>query len=335
VSTGDPLRRVPFGATGLEITRVGFGTWAVGGAPWQWGWGPQDDSDSVAAIRRALERGVNWIDTAAVYGLGHSERIVTKALAGIPGTERPYVFTKCGMTWDDGFNASRAGSPEVIRRDAEQSLARLGTDVIDLLQLHWPPDDGTPIEDSWAALVELREKGVIRLAGVSNCDATELDRLEPIGHVDTIQPPLSLLNRGALEKVVPWALAHHSAVLVYSPMHSGLLAGRYTAEAIAALDDGDWRKSSPDFTEPELSRNLAFIGRLRPIATELRCSLGELAIAWCLWQRGVDAAIVGARRPEQVDGWIGADQVRLDDEVIGRIDAAIVATGAGDGPHGF
>jgi aryl-alcohol dehydrogenase-like predicted oxidoreductase len=335
MSTGNPPARVQLGATGLEITKVGLGAWAIGGAPWQWGWGPQDDDESVAAIRHAVRCGVNWIDTAAVYGLGHSETVVAKALQGLSRHERPYVFTKCGMTWEDGFNAVRAGRPDVIRRDAEQSLARLRLDVIDLLQLHWPPDDGTAIEDSWGALLELREKGVIRLAGVSNCSADELDRLEPIGHVDTVQPPLSLLNRGALDEILPWSVNHGSGVIVYSPMQSGLLTGRYTAETIAGLDDSDWRSSSPDFTEPELSRNLALIGKLRPIAEELGCSLAELAIAWCLHQNGVGAAIVGARRPEQVDGWIGAGEVQLNDEVLRRIASAVTATGAGNGPHSF
>jgi aryl-alcohol dehydrogenase-like predicted oxidoreductase len=307
----------------------------LGGAPWQWGWGPQDDDESVAAIRHAVARGINWIDTAAVYGLGHSEKIVARALQVLPKDDRPYIFTKCGMTWEDGFNARRAARPDVIKRDAEQSLSRLGVEVIDLLQLHWPPDDGTPLEDSWAALVELRDKGVTRLAGVSNCTADELDRLEPIGHVDTVQPPLSLLNRAALDRILPWAVAHASAVLVYSPMQSGLLAGWYSAETVAHLDDSDWRKTSPDFTEPELSRNLAFIDRIRPIARELGCSLAEIAVAWCLHQDGVDVAIVGARSPEQVDGWIGAGQVQLDDEMIGRIGAAITETGAGSGPHSF
>jgi aryl-alcohol dehydrogenase-like predicted oxidoreductase len=328
--TSTTLTTAPLGRTGLQITRVGLGTWAIGG-PWDFGWGPQDDDESVTAIREAVERGINWIDTAAVYGLGHSEEVVGRAVRALPEPDRPYVFTKAGMVWEEGSSsAARAGHS--IKREAEDSLRRLGVEVIDLLQIHWPPEDGTSIEDAWTQVVELRDEGKIRFGGVSNFDAGQLARCEAIGHVDTLQPPLSLINRGVLDATLPWCAEHGTGVIVYSPMQSGLLTGRWSHERFEQLADDDWRRRSGAFTGRRFEQNLALVEALKPLAEDLGTSVAELAIAWTLHQPGVSAAIVGARRAGQVAGWIGAGEVHLDEEALGRIAAALRQSGAGSGP---
>ncbi|MBS1882649.1 MAG: aldo/keto reductase [Actinobacteria bacterium] len=331
----EQMPKAKLGTDGPEITRVGLGAWAIGG-PWRWGWGSQDDRRSIATIHRAVASGIDWIDTAAVYGFGHSEEVVGRALAELPADERPLVFTKCGMQQiGESADAARVGAPAWIRQDCEESLRRLGVEAIDLLQLHWPPEDGTPIEASWETLAELRGEGKIRLAGVSNVSVEQLESLAAIAPVDSVQPPLSLINRDALGGVLPWCERSGTGVIVYSPMQSGLLTGKYDRAAIEALGEGDWRRQSPDFVEPGLARNLALVDRLRELAGELGAGLPELAVAWTLAQPGVSGAIVGARRPEQPDSWIGAGALELDAGALGRIDDAIVATGAGEGPRAF
>jgi aryl-alcohol dehydrogenase-like predicted oxidoreductase len=322
-----------FGTTGFEITRVGLGAWAIGGGEWQGGWGPQDDAESVAAIHHGIELGINWIDTAAAYGLGRAEEVVGRAVRDLPAADRPLIFTKCGLVWEPGARTvSNVLAPDSIRRECEDSLRRLGVDVIDLYQIHWPSEDGTPLEDSWATMVELLDAGKVRAIGTSNFDIALLDTCESIRHVDTYQPELNLVNRHAAGTTIPWAEAHETGVIVYSPMRSGLLTGRFTPERVAGLPEDDWRREAPDFQEPDLSRSLALVDELRVIADDLGCSVPELAVAWTLAWPGVSGAIVGARNPAQVDGWIDAAGVELREEHLDRIAAAIERTGAGNGP---
>jgi aryl-alcohol dehydrogenase-like predicted oxidoreductase len=332
--TGLPTR--PLGTTGMEITRVGFGAWAIGGAGYAFGWGAQDDDDSVAAIRHAVERGINWIDTAAVYGLGHSEEVVARALRDFSPDDRPYVFTKCGLVWDEAdpqAPARRVGDPASIRRELEASLRRLQVDQIDLYQMHWPPDDGTPLEEYWGALVELRSEGKIRAAGLSNHDAEQLEAAERIGHVDSLQPPFSAINRTAAAAELGWCADHGTGVIVYSPMQSGLLTGAFNAARAAKLPDDDWRSRSPDFTGPGLERNLALAEALRPVAERHGVSVAAISVAWTLAWRGVTGAIVGARSPEQVDGWLPAASLELTGADMDEVARAIRESGAGDGPE--
>ncbi len=324
-------RLVPLGSSGYELTRVGLGAWAIGG-PWQKGWGKQDDADSIATIQYALGTGINWIDTAAIYGLGHAEEVIATALEGLAEAERPFVFTKCGRFEDRGGNG-KVGTPELIRQGCEESLARLRVERLDILQLHWPPEDGTPIERTWETMAELVAEGLVSHLGACNCSPEQLETIEAIAHVDVVQPPLSMIKRGALEAIVPWAAAHDSGVLVYSPMQAGLLTGGFH-ERLASIEAGDWRLDDPEFQEPKLARNLDLVERLRPSAERLGCSVSELAIAWVLAREGVTAAIVGARRPAQVDGWRGASRVELDAGAEAEIAAAIETSGAGAGPLG-
>jgi aryl-alcohol dehydrogenase-like predicted oxidoreductase len=318
----------------MEITRVGFGAWAIGGGGWAFAWGEQDDGDSIAAIRHAVERGVNWIDTAAVYGFGHSEEVVARALRGIPADERPFVFTKCGLVWDenDRSTARRVGDPASIRREIDASLRRLGVERIDLYQMHWPPDDGTPIEEYWGVLLELKAQGKARAVGLSNHSVEQLERAERIGHVDTLQPPFSLIRREAAAELA-WCAEHGTGVIVYSPMQSGLLTGAFTAERAARLDEGDWRSRSPDFTGEGLRRNLALADALKPVAERHDTTVAAVAVAWTLAWRGVTAAIVGARDPRQVDGWLPAASLELIDADLDELAEAVRRTGAGSGPE--
>jgi aryl-alcohol dehydrogenase-like predicted oxidoreductase len=325
--------RARLGATSLEISRVGFGAWAIGGGNWQGGWGPQDDDASIAAIHHALDLGINWIDTAAAYGLGHAEEVVGRALRGVPEAERPYVFTKCGLVWEPGSTqVSNVLAPESIRRECEASLRRLGLERLDLLQFHWPTHDGTPVETSWQTMVDLVDEGKVAHIGVSNFNVHLVERCEAVRHVDTDQPELNLVSREAAADVIPWSAARGTGVLVYSPMKSGLLTGRFSPERVESLPEDDWRRSHEDFIEPKLSKNLALVGRLRTVADRLGCSLPELAVAWTLAWPGVDGAIVGARSPEQVDGWVGAASLTLEDKDLDEIAQAVEETGAGAGP---
>ncbi len=327
------LSKVPFGSTGMEVTRVGFGAWAVGGGGWAFGWGAQDDEKSVAALRHAVEAGVNWVDTAAVYGLGHSERVVAEALRGMPEADRPYIFTKCGLRWneEDPYEPQRrVGAPASIRWEVEQSLERLEVERIDLYQMHWPAEDGTPLEEYWDALLRLKEEGKIRAAGLSNHSVAQLEVAEKLGHVDSLQPPFSAIRRTSAPEIA-WCAAHSTGVIVYSPMQSGLLSGTMTAERVRALED-DWRARDPEFQGERLARNLALADALRPIAAQRKVSVGAIAVSWALSWPGVTGAIVGARDAAQVDGWLPAASLELTTEELGAISKAIVSTGAGDGP---
>jgi aryl-alcohol dehydrogenase-like predicted oxidoreductase len=323
------ISRVPFGRTGMDITRVGFGAWAIGGA-WQWGWGQVDDEESVGAVRRAVELGLNWVDTAPVYGWGHSEDVVRRALAVFSDTDRPYVFTKTEPEPGDEESFMR-GDAESLRRGVENCLRRLGVDRIDLLQVHWPPDDGTAVEDYWTTLGSLRDEGKVAHIGVSNHDVAQLERAEVITHVETLQPPFSAIERGSAADVIPWCHQHDTGVIVYSPMQAGLLTGSFTRDRLATLDPTDWRVRDDEFTV-NLDRNLALAAALRPVADKHGTPVAAVAIAWTLAWPGVTAAIVGARRAAQVDGWIDAAGLGLDDEDLDAIASAIAATGAGTGP---
>ena len=331
--TALPLRRL--GRTDMHITRVGFGSWAVGGPDWAVGWGAQDDRDSIAAIRHAVERGINWIDTAAVYGLGHSEEVVRQALAGMPAERRPYVFTECGLRWDPQDRkapARQVGAAASIRTEVEESLRRLGVERIDLYQMHWPAKDGAPLEEYWQTLLDLKREGKVRAVGLSNHDAAQLDAAERLGHVDTLQPPFSAIRRDVAHKELPWCAAHETGVIVYSPMQAGLLSGRFSAERAAALPGDDWRSRSPEFSGERLQRNLRLAAALRPVAERRHSTVAAVAIAWTLAWPGVTGAIVGARTPEQVDGWLDAASLELDAQDLSEIASAIEASGAGTGP---
>jgi len=329
------LRKNPLGKSGLEITRVGFGAWAIGGGGWTYGWGAQDDADSIAAIRHAVSRGINWIDTAAVYGLGHSEEVVGRALREIPAAERPYVFTKGGMITDPARpfdEPQRNLRPESIRKEVEASLRRLGVERIDLYQFHWPDSLGTPVEESWGEMARLIDEGKVRAGGVSNFDVGLLERAERIRHVDSLQPPFSLIRRQAGADVIPWSAAHGTGVIVYSPMQSGILTDSFSRERVQEMAADDWRRRSPQFQEPQLSRNLALRNALRPIAARHDVSDAAVAVAWTLSWPGVSGAIVGARSPAQVEGWLAAGNLILAEEDLSDIATAVKRTRAGDGP---
>jgi aryl-alcohol dehydrogenase-like predicted oxidoreductase len=328
-----PTKRL--GRSELQITRVGFGAWAVGGDRGVFGWGPQEDDESIAAMHHALERGVNWIDTAAAYGLGHSEEVVGRFLRDVPPGERPYVFTKCGVVSDERDpNAPPKHSlrPDSIRKECEASLRRLGVERIDLYQFHWPDEVGTPIEDSWNVMVRLIEAGKVRAGGVSNFDVSLLERCEAIRHVDSLQPPLSLIHRDAADSVIPWCDAHETGVICYSPMQSGILTESFSLERVSRMSPKDWRRRSPEFHSPNLERNVALRDALKPVAERHGVTVSAVAIAWVLACPGVTSAIVGARSPEQVDGWIGAATLSLTDADLNEIGEAITRTGAGHGP---
>ncbi|HYZ15931.1 MAG TPA: aldo/keto reductase [Candidatus Acidoferrum sp.] len=322
VSNSDVETR-QLGTTDLAITPLGFGAWAIGGADWRFGWGPQDDDASVAAIKRAVARGINWIDTAAAYGFGHSEEVVGRALADIPAGERPYVFTKCAHISDGKGGLTESLEPASLRRECEASLRRLRVDVIDLYQIHWSTDNIEDIDAGWATLADLQREGKVRWIGVSNFSIEEMDRARKIESIASLQPPYSLLRRQIEDDVLPYCREYRIGVIVYSPMQSGLLTGTMTKERAAALPESDWRSRNPEFREPKLSANLALVERLREVGARHGASPGEVAIAWTLRDPVVTGAIVGARSPEQVDGWIGAAGLRLSAEEIAEVESAI------------
>ena len=306
------------GNSDLLITPVGFGAWAIGG-DWEFGWGAQDDAQSIAAIHRALELGVNWIDTAAVYGLGHSEEVVARALQERPGP-RPYVFTKCGMTWDAQGKVDYSLRQESIRRECEASLRRLKTDVIDLYQIHWTADNLDETLEGWTTLLALQKEGKVRWIGLSNASVEEMEKLQGIGRITSLQPPYSLIQRDVETAQLPWCQKENVGVIVYSPMASGLLTGAMNRERIAALAKTDWRTRNDQFKEPKLSENLKLVERLRVVGSRHGRAPGEVAIAWTLRHPAVTGAIVGARNPKQVDGIIGAMEFRLTDSEIAEVE---------------
>ncbi len=304
------------GNSDLDITAVGFGAWAVGG-DWEFGWGDQDDADSIAAIHRALELGINWIDTAAIYGLGHSEEVVAKVLAQWRG-DRPYIFTKCGMIWDDKRQVGYSLKAASIRQECEKSLRRLHVETIDLYQIHWSADDLAETEEGWTALAKLQQEGKVRWIGVCNFNMEELRRAQAITPITSLQPPYSLIRRDIENEILPYCRLNDIGVIVYSPMASGLLTGAMTKERAATLPTKDWRSKNPEFKEPKLSKNLALVEKLRAIGKRHGRSPGEVAIAWTLRLPEVTGAIVGARNAKQVDGVIGGANLRLTDAEIGN-----------------
>jgi aryl-alcohol dehydrogenase-like predicted oxidoreductase len=319
------LQKVTFGRTGLEITPIGFGAWAIGGTGWGGAWGPQDDDEAVGAIQRAVELGINWVDTAAVYGLGHSEELVARALKDVPDSERPYVFTKCSLVWDESGDVHNVLERDSVKRECEDSLRRLQVDVIDLYQIHWPlPDED--IEEGWGALAELKEEGKVRHIGVSNFDVSQMERANAIAPVETLQPPYNMLDREVEDEILPYCGEQNIGVIVYSPMRSGLLTGKMTPERVQNLPSDDWRRSDDDFQEPKLLKNLELVEKLAEIGERHGRSPGEVAIAWTLRPPAVSAAIVGGRRPDQVDGTIGAAGFRLSEDEVEEIEVAIPAS---------
>lgn len=329
-----PIRQL--GRCGLPLTVLGAGTYVMGGGGWAGSWGFQDDASSIAALGRAFGLGINWIDTAPAYGLGHAEEIVCQALTGTPLADRPFVFTKCGRRWSEADRAAPLTGnlrPASIREECEASLRRLGVECIDLYQIHWPDlTTGTPVEDSWGEMSRLVEEGKVRFAGVCNFDVALLERCERIRHVDSLQPPFSLITRGAAADVIPWCAAHGTGVITHSSMKSGLLTDSFSADRIEAMEQGDWRRRNPDFQEPALSRNVALRDALRPVAQRHRATVSDVALAWVLAWSGVTGAIVGSRSPTQVEGWIGTASVELAPADFDEIADAIETTGAGSGP---
>jgi aryl-alcohol dehydrogenase-like predicted oxidoreductase len=328
-----PLRQL--GRTDMKITHVGFGAWAIGGPDWAVGWGAQDDKKSIAAIRHAVERGVNWIDTAAIYGLGHSEEVVRAALREIPAKDRPLVFTKCGLRWDENDRAAfprQVGAPDSIRKEVEDSLRRLGIERIDLYQMHWPANDGTAVEDYWRTLLDLKAEGKVRAVGLSNHNVAQLEAAERVGHVDTLQPPFSAIRREFAAAELPWCIAHETGVIVYSPMQAGLLTGAFSEARAKTLPKDDWRSRDAEFTGDKLKRNLRLADAMKAVAGRIGTTTPAVAVAWVLAWPGVTGAIVGARAPEQIDGWIDAASLSLSRADMEEIAAAIIASGAGSGP---
>ncbi len=310
------MKTKQLGNSDLFITPIGFGAWAIGGSGWEFGWGEQDDEASVAAIHRALELGVNWIDTAAVYGMGHSEEVVATALRNWPGP-RPYVFTKCGLRWDEQGYVHRDLSANSIRSECEESLRRLDVDVIDLYQIHWPTDH---LEEGWSAMAQLQKEGKVRWIGVSNFDVEELRRAQKIAPITSLQPPYSLVRREVEQEVLPYCRSNEIGVIVYSPMASGLLTGAMTRERAASLPDSDWRSRDVEFKDPRLSRNLALVERLREVGERVQRPPGQVAIAWVLRNPAVTGAIVGARNATQVEGNVDAATLRLTNKEISEIE---------------
>jgi aryl-alcohol dehydrogenase-like predicted oxidoreductase len=313
------------GNSDMHITPVGFGAWALGGGGWQFGWGPQDDDDSIAAIHRSLELGVNWIDTAAVYGLGHSEEVVARAVRQWRGT-RPYIFTKCAMRWDKNGRVTKVHSAESIRQECEDSLRRLQVDVIDLYQIHWPPEDNGPaLEESWQTMAALQKEGKVRWIGVSNYNAPQLQRCEKIAAVTSLQPPYSLIRRQIENEILPHCERRGIGVIVYSPMASGLLTGAMTRERIASFPEDDWRRNNPEFREPRFSKNLELVERLKKVAARYNTAPGAIAIAWTLRLPAVTGAIVGARNAQQAEGVMRAGEIKPTPQDIAEIEGTAAA----------
>jgi aryl-alcohol dehydrogenase-like predicted oxidoreductase len=309
----------PLGSSGMHITTVGFGSWAIGGGGWAFGWGPQDDSESIATMHHAVESGVNWIDTAAVYGLGHSEEVVARTLKG--RSNRPYVFTKAERVWDRDGNITGSLKAQSIRRELEASLRRLQVDVIDLYQIHWPEPD-EDIEEGWSEMVRLQAEGKVRYIGVSNFNVSQMKRALALGPITSLQPPYSLIAREVENQILPFAEKNGIGVIVYSPMYSGLLTGAMTRARIASLAEDDWRRRDANFREPKLAHNLRIVQLLREIGDRHGCTPGEVAIAWTLANPAVTAAIVGMRNRDQVRGVVGAAEITLNKAELEEIELA-------------
>ncbi len=311
------MRTRRLGKTNLELTVIGFGSWAIGGGGSKISWGPQDDSESIAAIKKALDLGINWIDTAAIYGLGHSEEIVGKAIKGI--SKRPIIATKCGLVWDEKKNITNRLKRESIKNEAEASLKRLDVDVIDLYQIHWPiPDED--IEEGWEAMAQLVKEGKVRYIGVSNFNVSQMKRAQSIYPIASLQPPYSMLKRDVEEDIFPFCRQNSIGIVVYSPMQKGLLTGKITRERVANFPEDDHRRNDPDFNEPLISFNLELVDKLVPIARKHNKTLAQLAIAWVLRRPEVTSAIVGARRPDQIAETVLAGDWILPQEDIDTIE---------------
>ena len=306
-----------FGKTELQITPLGLGTWAIGGGNWEFAWGEQDDKESISTIHRALELGINWVDTAAVYGLGHSEEIVGQALKEYGG-ERPYVFTKCSQVWNDKREVSHSLKADSIRREAENSLRRLQVEAIDLYQMHWPSPEAD-IEEGWGAMAQLKKEGKVRYIGASNFNVEQMQRAERIAPIDSLQPPYSLIHPDVEKDVLRYCEQQNIGVIVYSPMMSGLLTGTMTSERVQNMPDDDWRKRDPDFQEPRLSRNLALADLLSDIGFPHNMPPGAVAVAWALRNPEVTGAIVGGRHPQQIEEIIPAAEFRLSESELEQI----------------
>jgi aryl-alcohol dehydrogenase-like predicted oxidoreductase len=312
------------GNSDLHITVLGIGAWAMGGGNWKFAWGPQDDNDSVAAIHAALDAGINWIDTAAIYGLGHAEEVVGRAVKGLAA--KPLLFTKCARVWNEQREIGKVLKRDSVMRECEDSLRRLQVDVIDLYQIHWPEPD-EDIEEGWEALVRLKEQGKVRWIGVSNFSVAQMERIAPLGAITSLQPPYNLLVRGIEQQQLPYCQKNGIGVIGYSPMRSGLLTGKMTAERIAAMPDDDHRRNVPDFQEPRLSVNLALVELLRGIGAPHKASPAEVAIAWTLRHPAITGAIVGMRNAAQAQGVLGAADLKLNDEELAQIDGFLIEHG--------
>jgi aryl-alcohol dehydrogenase-like predicted oxidoreductase len=323
MTTSDSPTLRTLGNSDLHLTSIGFGAWAIGGGNWEFAWGAQDDNESIAAIHRALDLGVNWIDTAAIYGLGHSEEVVARALKGYSGS-RPYVFTKCSMRWHADRSIYRSLKSASVREEVEASLRRLQVETIDLYQIHWPnPEE--EIEEGWGTLARLKEEGKVRWIGVSNCNVAQMERVRSIAPITSLQPPYSMLRRAVEQEQLPYAQSHGIGVINYSPMVSGLLTGAMTAERVAAFPQDDWRRRAAEFNEPRLSRNLRLVELLRTIGNEHAVSPGVVAVAWTLHNPAVTAAIVGGRSARQVEGVAEALHLRISDDEFARINSFLDA----------
>ncbi len=314
------MQRRPFGNTDMKITPVGFGAWALGGGDWIYAWGPQDDRESIAAIHHALDQGINWIDTAAGYGLGHSEDVVGQALAGM--AERPYVFTKCSLPWNERGEIVASLKRDSIRRECEESLRRLKLDAIDLYQIHWPnPEE--ELEEGWATLAELQREGKVRWIGVSNYSVAQMRQAAAIAPISSLQPPYSLIRPEVENEILPYCQEQNIGVIVYSPMYSGLLSGKMTPERIKNMPADDWRQRDPEFQMPRLEKNLQLVSVLAEIGNRHKVEPGAVAIAWTLRNPAVTAAIVGARRPSQVDGILPSVEIQLSPDEISQLNSFI------------
>ena len=315
------------GNSSLDLSRIGFGAWAIGGAGWEFSWGRQDDNDSIAAITKALELGINWIDTAAVYGLGHSEEVVARSLQSWKGP-RPYIFTKCVLRWNAQRKVYQEFSAASIRQECEDSLRRLKTDVIDLYQMHWPPqDNGAQLEEAWGAMAALQKEGKVRWIGVSNFNVEQIRRAQKIAPVTSLQPPYSIIRR-KVEETLDYCLEQGIGVISYAPMASGLLTGAMTRERAASLSSEDFRSRNPEFREPRLSKNIAIVERLRAVGARHGRQPGEVAIGWVLRNPAITGAIVGARNAAQVAGIVGAAELKLTEAEAAEIEGAVAAATA-------